>query len=115
MSEDTVGSTDQKLSEKLGHRIKFLRHKAGLSQEDLAFAISSTQPHVAKVEKGEVNAGSDMLQRIAEALKVDISQLFALRADLPPEMLRAELEKMLDTANEEQLRLIFRIVDAIIY
>ncbi len=56
-----------------------------------------------------------MLQRIAEALNVDIAQLFALRTDMPPEMLRPELEKMLDAATEDQLRLIFRIVDAIIY
>lgn len=115
MPEYAVGSPDQKLSEKLGRRIKFLRHKAGLSQEDLAFAISSTQPHIVKMEKGEVNVGSDMLQRIAGALAVDISQLFALRADMPPEILRQELEKMLDAASEDQLRLIFRIVDAVIY
>ena len=115
MPEEATGSPDHTLSEKLGRRIKYLRHNAGLSQEDLAFATGSTQPHVAKMEKGEVNVGSDMLQRIAEALKVDIAQLFSLRADMSPEMLRSELEKKLDAASEEQLRLILRIVDAVIY
>lgn len=103
------------MSVKIGRRVRALRTKARLNQEDVAFAIGSTQPHFAKIERGEVNVGSDMLQRIATALNVDISQLFDLRAEMPVDMLRTELGKMLESSDEEQLRLIFKIVDAIIY
>lgn len=105
----------QKISLKLGKRIKELRLKAGLKQEAVAFSVGTTQPHLVNIEKGETNVSSDMLQRIADALNVDISQLFDLRSDLPPDMLRNELDRMLGLADEEQLRLIFKIVDAIIY
>lgn len=115
MPEEDAISPELRLSVKIGRRIKNLRQKAKLNQENLAFAVGTTQPHFTKIEKGEVNVGSDMLQRIADALGVDISQLFELRADMPPDMLKKELETMLAKADEEQLRLIFRIVDAIIY
>lgn len=115
MPEEAADSQDQKISIKIGRRIRTLRQKAGLNQEDVAFATGSTQPHFARIERGEVNVGSDMLQRIAEALTVDISQLFELRFDMPPDVLRPELDKLLAKANEEQLRLIFRIVDSIIH
>lgn len=115
MPEEAAGSPEHKISVKIGRRIRALRQKAGLNQEELAFAISSTQPHFAKIEKGEVNVGSDMLQRIADALKVDISQFFDLRHDMPIDALRPELDEMLNRASEDQLRLIFRIVDAIMH
>jgi len=112
---DAAGPAEKKIGVMIGRRVRALRQKAKLNQEDIAFAIGSTQPHFAKIEKGEVNVGSDMLQRIADAMKVDISQFFDLRHDMPLDALRPELDAMLDTANEEQLRLIFRIVDAIIH
>lgn len=115
MSVEDSGALTPKISQKLGKRIRELRTKAGLKQETLALMVGTTQPHFAKIEQGEGNVGSDMLQRIADALELDISQLFELRSDMPPDMLRAELDKMLEKADPEQIRLIFRIVDAIIY
>ncbi len=115
MSGEEPGVSTPNISHRLGKRIKELRQKAGLKQETLALSVGTTQSHFANIEKGDVNVGSDMLQRIADALELDISQLFELRSDMPPEILRAELIKMLGKADNEQLRLIFRIVDAIIY
>lgn len=115
MPEELAGAQEQKVSTKVGRRIKALRLKADMNQESLAFAVGSTQPYIAKIEGGEGNVGTDILQRIADALNVDISQLFELRHDMPAELLLPELEKMLKKADEDKLRLIFRIVDAIIH
>lgn len=45
-----------------------LRLKAGLSQAALAVAAASTQPHIALIEKGKSDPGTDLISRIASAL-----------------------------------------------
>lgn len=44
------------------------REKLGLSQQDLAKQISSTQKVISRIENGDVNVGLDLVSRIAKAL-----------------------------------------------
>ncbi len=48
-----------------------LRLAAGLSQAQLAELAHTTQPYIARIERGQTDPGTNMIARIAAALKVD--------------------------------------------
>jgi transcriptional regulator with XRE-family HTH domain len=59
-----------------GRAIRRLRLLRGLSQERLAELAGNSSKHVGQIERAEVNVGLDVLAQIADALSVDVSDLF---------------------------------------
>ncbi|MHB1092003.1 helix-turn-helix domain-containing protein [Thiobacillus sp.] len=45
-----------------------LRLSAGMSQAKLAAGADTTQPYIARIERGQVDPGTEMIERIAQAL-----------------------------------------------
>jgi len=71
------------LQKKLGQRIAALRKKQGLTQEALAEVIGCSVEFISLVERG-VNAPSVAgLQGFADALKVDVRDLFTFDGKKP--------------------------------
>jgi len=64
------------LHQKFGQKIKELRKKRGLTQEDLAFAIGVDRSYMGFIERGERNPTLDKIGKIARALKVSLPELF---------------------------------------
>jgi transcriptional regulator with XRE-family HTH domain len=61
---------------KFGQRIKELRGKLNLTQEDLADKVGIDRSYMGFVERGEKNPTLKNITKIAEALKVSLSELF---------------------------------------
>src|SRR3990172_5617523 len=60
-----------------------LRLAAGLSQAQLAARADTTQPYIARVERGQTDPGTDMRARSAQALGADEAHTFrAIRNQL---------------------------------
>jgi len=59
--------------------IQRIRHEKGLSQEDVAHAANIHQTYLSGVEGGKRNPSIGVLDRIAKALQVDISEFFKTR------------------------------------
>lgn len=60
-----------------------LRLAAGMSQVQLACQIGTSQPHIARIERGQNDPGTDMIVRIAQALKIEEDRVFrAIRNQL---------------------------------
>lgn len=60
-----------------------LRLRAGLSQSELASRAGTSQPHIARIEAGRNDPGTETVQRIANALGVDVGEVFnAIRYQL---------------------------------
>lgn len=60
-----------------------LRMAAGLSQAQLAKLAETSQPHIARIERGVTDPGTDMIARIATALEIDEVRAFrAIRHQL---------------------------------
>ncbi|MFN0076405.1 MAG: helix-turn-helix domain-containing protein [Prosthecobacter sp.] len=71
------------LQKKLGQRISALRKKQGLTQEALAEVIGCSVEFISLVERG-VNAPSVAgLQGFADALKVEVRDLFTFEGKKP--------------------------------
>ena len=54
-----------------------LRLSAGLSQDRLAEIADTTQSYIARIESGTVDPGTDMLARLAAALRVTEVTVFS--------------------------------------
>lgn len=63
--------------QRIGLNLQQLRRTRGLSQEELAHRASVHQTYLSGVETGRRNPSVAVLQRIAEALDGDISDLTA--------------------------------------
>ncbi|WP_018758525.1 helix-turn-helix domain-containing protein [Paenibacillus terrigena] len=68
--------TDKEVLLRVGARIRELRKEKGLTQEALGEKGGFHFSYVGQVERGEKNVALLNLAKIAEALDVDISQLF---------------------------------------
>ncbi len=60
----------------LGHRIRELRQKMGLSQEKFALKIGMDRTYFASVENGKRNIAIVNIKKIADGLNVTLSELF---------------------------------------
>lgn len=58
---------------RLGVEIYNTREKLGISQQELAKRVETTQKVISRIESGDVNIGFSLLNRIANALEFDCS------------------------------------------
>ncbi|MFP5431606.1 helix-turn-helix domain-containing protein [Sphingobium sp. ba1] len=61
---------------RLGRCVRFLRLRAGLSQEDLADACGLDRTYVGGIERGERNPSLKNILKLASALDVALHELF---------------------------------------
>ncbi len=61
---------------KFGNQVKKLRLEKGLSQEKLALEANLDRTYIPSIEKGERNVSITVIEKIAKALKVKITDLF---------------------------------------
>ena len=61
----------------LGKRIRAVREEQGLSQSQLALMIGSSKSQIWRIESGRVSVVLDDLGRIADALDVQVRDLFS--------------------------------------
>lgn len=61
---------------KLGQRIRQLRVKLDLTQEDLAFKVGVDRSYMGFIERGEKNPTLTTLMKIAKVLKIPLVELF---------------------------------------
>lgn len=60
-----------------GETLRTLRMKKGLSQQQLAELVGTSQPHIARIEGGADNLALDTCRRLSQALGVDLNSLNA--------------------------------------
>ena len=71
-----MNNEDKKLLIALGIRIKFLRSKKKLTQEEVAGSINMDRSYFSDIERGKRNVAAINLIKIANALKVSVGDLF---------------------------------------
>lgn len=64
------------LRQRFGQRVKELRLASRVSQETFADAIGYARSYVSRIERGGANCSLDAIQVLADALKVEVHELF---------------------------------------
>ena len=64
------------IEEKVGKRIKELRNKLSISQEELGFRSGVHRTYIASLEVGKRNVSINTLEKIVNALEVSLSEFF---------------------------------------
>ena len=64
------------IKEKVGQRIKELRTKQGLSQEEFAFKCELDRTYITSLERGKRNISLENLEKIAKAFNLSLSEFF---------------------------------------
>lgn len=62
-------------AKKLGRMFKTTRFKLGMTQQDMAAKAGLNISHYAKVERGELKASLETLEKISKVLKLKLSDL----------------------------------------
>lgn len=60
---------------RFAHRLRVQRLEVGLSQEELADLAGLHRTYIGSVERAERNISIDNMERLAHALKLDVSDL----------------------------------------
>ena len=100
--------------ELLGKRVRELRKKRGLTQEQLAEKANVDVKFLGNIERGTENPTVGTLQKLAGALAVKAHQILSFEHEIQGErLLRRRITQILDKCDEKELHTIFKLVSAI--
>lgn len=114
ISFNFLGGYDMDLKS-LGNRIKDLRIKQHLSQDKLGELTGLNGKYLGEVERGNANISINNLSKISIALNIPLINLVDINHEQDKEILIDELHKIINSANTKQLKLIYKIINDIIY
>ena len=69
-------NTEQQVKKKFGERLRSIRQKKGLSQEQLAIACELDRTYVGGIERGERNISLINIHKLANSLGVSVKDFF---------------------------------------
>jgi transcriptional regulator with XRE-family HTH domain len=101
---------DQKL---LGNRIKALRVQKGLSQDKLGELSGLNGKYLGEVERGNSNISIGNLSKLADVLEVPLLSLLTLNHEQDREELVKDLNHLIEGADDTQLKIIHRLIEAV--
>lgn len=103
------------LGKKLGTRIKEIRKSRGLSQERLAEKVDISPRYLSRLEVGQQIPSIETLTGLAEALDVQLWELFTFGHDGTVKELREAMRKLILEGDEQQLRLAVKVFRAVLH
>lgn len=102
------------IKELTGLRIKELRRAKGMSQEMLAEKTGISSKYLSSIERGKENPTLETLIRLAEALSIELAEVFNFSHEgKSAKELRVFITDLLKSSSDERLKLTAKIVKAI--
>ena len=98
----------------IGLRIKELRKSKGLSQEELAERAETSPNYLSRMERGTENPTLDMLIKLANALEVEMWEMFDFGHEVSRKELREDMGRFLKELDEEKLRMAVKLLRAVV-
>ena len=99
----------------MGRRIRYLRNLQGMTQEQLGTIANLSYKYLGSIERGEKNPSIDNLEKIAEALKVELHELFLFEHETDDiKELKKKIDEMLKGMGKKEYGTIYRLIKAIL-
>ena len=98
------------IKKSFGARIKEMREKRGLNQEQLAELLNMESRHLSRIETGKSFTTLENIEKIAEIFNVDISFLFSFSHKKDKNELIKEIDLFLKNATQKEVELVYKIV-----
>ena len=98
----------------IGARIKELRSKKGITQERLSELMDINPKYLSSIERGKENPTLHTLMKLSESLNVDMGDVFGFIQVEDPKGRKKKIIEVLNEADDEQLRVILKIVLGIV-
>jgi transcriptional regulator with XRE-family HTH domain len=95
--------------ELLGARIKELRKRRGLTQEQLAERIDLAARYISLIEVGRASPSLETMEHIARAFGIEIKEMFDFMHLEPEESSAEGLKHYLERMDERDKKLLLRI------
>lgn len=95
-----------------GKRVKEVRNKYGITQEELAEKIGIGERNLSKIECGNNFVTAETLSKLLSALNIDASELFNFRHNQDKEILKEELINAIKN-DEIDIRLMYKFYQSI--
>ncbi len=102
------------LKKLLGKRIKELRISKHYTQEYLAELTDLGATSISKIETGLYHPSDENLEKIAKALDVEPYKLYMFNHLKSAGEIKEELLKLISKASDNDIKLIYRIVNGIV-
>lgn len=98
----------------IGMRIKELRKKQLLSQEQFAEKADINSKHLSRMERGTENPTLDMLIKLSTALEVEMWEIFDFGHGVSQKELKEAIQSFVKAADESSLRLALKVIRAVV-
>lgn len=101
------------IAARLGERLRALRLRAGLTQQDLADRVGISPPEISKYELARRTPSLESLASLADGLGLPLAEVMAIEG---PENASPELQRILRRLHgqpEETLELVGRLIDVV--
>ena len=102
----------------IGKNIKRIREAKKLSQKEVIAAIDMGAAQYSRIEGGKTEPSINTVERIAKALGVKLSELFASEEDLQDinsqDATIMEKVKLIESLSDQEKQTIFNILDAFV-
>lgn len=101
------------IKQKFGKRIKELRKNSGYTQEQMAELVSIEPPNLSKIECGMHFPQPEKIEKMAQALNVEIAELFDFEHYQERNKLLNITKNTLDSFDNKKLQLAYKLINAI--
>lgn len=101
------------LKKRIGARIAALRKARGMTQDQLACRMEVSIPYLSGIERGKENPTLNTLINLAQALNLELSELFHHIDVEDPERRKALLTSLLSSATDDQLKQAIKVLTAL--
>lgn len=98
----------------LGQRIRALRTSKKLTQDKLAEYAGLNGKYLGEVERGNATISLENLNKLADALAMPLLDMLNAEHEISQKDIKVEVAKMIDEADDEQLKTIYRILTAVV-
>ena len=99
----------------VGRRIKVLRKRRKLSQEELADRAATSAKYLSRVEGGRQSPTLDILLRLADGLEVEPYEMLCFEDAEPVRQLRARAAKLIDDVPDKDIARVVGMLEAVLY